>query len=135
MTKTGKDADGIAKTEADHHMKCPVAGNGSTCAISVRSPSMSTTTARLKYRKLRAAAARWLGAVASKIRRVTKGAHAAAQVDHRTDCPRSMWRTILSIALIGSIDRAARRGAVEVLARGPVPLAGPRAFSRSRNDT
>ena len=26
MTKTGKDADGIAKTEADHHMKCPGCG-------------------------------------------------------------------------------------------------------------
>ena len=26
MTKAGKDADGIAKTEADHHMKCPGCG-------------------------------------------------------------------------------------------------------------
>jgi len=27
------DADGIAKTEADHFMKCQAAGSGSMCAI------------------------------------------------------------------------------------------------------
>ena len=26
MTKPGKDADGVAKTEADHFMKCPGCG-------------------------------------------------------------------------------------------------------------
>jgi hypothetical protein len=29
MTKPGKAADGIAKTEVDHHRKCPAAGSGS----------------------------------------------------------------------------------------------------------
>jgi hypothetical protein len=27
MTKLGKAADGIAKTEVDHHRKCPAAGS------------------------------------------------------------------------------------------------------------
>jgi len=27
MTKPGKAADGIAKTEVDHHRKCPAAGS------------------------------------------------------------------------------------------------------------
>jgi hypothetical protein len=26
MMKPGKDADGIARTEADHHMRCPACG-------------------------------------------------------------------------------------------------------------
>jgi hypothetical protein len=31
--KPGRDADGTAKTEADHHMKCPGCGQWLTCGV------------------------------------------------------------------------------------------------------
>jgi hypothetical protein len=36
---TGTDGDGVVENEADHLMTCPVAANGSICAISPRSSS------------------------------------------------------------------------------------------------
>ncbi|MCK1638550.1 hypothetical protein IVA95_13305 [Bradyrhizobium sp. 157] len=41
MTKLSKAADGIAKTEVDHHRKCSAAGSGSICAAFVKCSSIS----------------------------------------------------------------------------------------------
>jgi hypothetical protein len=46
---TGIDSDGIAQTEADHHMECPGAASGSICAIWPRSSNTSTMPARLNF--------------------------------------------------------------------------------------
>jgi hypothetical protein len=43
MTKPGKAADGIAKTEVDHHRKWPAAGSGSICATFVKCSSIFMT--------------------------------------------------------------------------------------------
>jgi hypothetical protein len=45
MTKPGKAADGIAKTEVDHHRKCLAAGSGSICATFVKCSSIFMTRA------------------------------------------------------------------------------------------
>jgi hypothetical protein len=36
MTKPGQDVNGIARIEADHHMKRPACGQWFECAISVK---------------------------------------------------------------------------------------------------
>jgi hypothetical protein len=38
----GVDADGIAEAEAGHYWSVRVAGNGSACAIQIRSPGICT---------------------------------------------------------------------------------------------
>jgi hypothetical protein len=45
MTKPGQDADGLAKTEADHHMKCP--GSPMT---TLQTPTSVTGTDKLNER-------------------------------------------------------------------------------------
>jgi hypothetical protein len=51
MTKPGKAADGIAKTEVDYHRKRPAAG--SICAVFVKYPSMFKTRATQSPQGLR----------------------------------------------------------------------------------